>query len=645
MHNDPQQTIKMLVEQVFGIQIHAPCAAWNLLNIDAQVMPDDMSILHCYLQDPLLVTQDLKSKLVAEQLKKYAGAINKYDPLTTNLPPAANWAEYVAKLEDQLAQVKYRRQHNYEYHKVMPAAQIIQQLQAECWRLTEQYYGYGNLACFYIYFIEMTEHAGVTSFIYTEISKNISADQYISRVNINERNKYYTAYEQDHHQAYLAQGGYWAQGRSVIDGTAISNVFYYKSALKLFCHLYAKHLTVTALNLEDYGQVPYAQRVALWQQICQHFPDDTAADLNNIFYQYAKFVNEIPGEYFNHLGADLPAVKQPSPDQFHDLVKAAGLQGGQLIILPRNEVADLITRRFMHIHWQRKHQLNSSSEPSTCIRSANVTEQVRIWPNTIPYTRDHGLLLCGNCLPDDPAIFDAVTWQWNSPVDTQEVYDNAVHDIEKLFRELKLLCPPNDQTKLQSGEQFVYIFQNTLGYSTVPQTQHAHAARGTIEEFPVYMWPASAKTFAATLNARVEIVQIGHQLDACYLRVHFTDLDNDRLLKFLIDFNQAIFAHFGGTKHFDVYIHISVNLQGEYVFIYEPHVRLLGAENFKFFNPEINAISPRKPQYFIPHGGEITLFDADVEFAGGLAYLRKFFDLTCKQGVHKFINEYLAKVV
>ena len=59
-------------------------------------------------------------------------------------------------------------------------------------------------------------------------------------------------------------------------------------------------------------------------------------------------------------------------------------------------------------------------------------------------------------------------------------------------------------------------------------------------------------------------------------------------------------------------------------------------ENDLFFNQENNTASLRKPQYLQPEGTNLRLFTN--EFAGGLDFLRQFFDDTCKNDAYKFIE-------
>lgn len=571
----------------------------EFLNIPDVVEKDGISLISYYIDN---------QNLVSDKLKKYVASTPQQAKISKN------WDEYIQKLEQALSSVKYRKEHNYEQQTIMPTQQELLALQQECQLLTDNWYGdnNGNISCFYGYFIAMSQAAGVTAFRYDEIAKSISYDHYVSKVNAEQRKNYYIKY-QENNEEFIAQGGFNVKGKSVIDKGISNNIFFYKTARQLIYHNYAKKIIVADLNLEDYGQLPYLQRVKLWQLIQENYPCDTKEDQQNIFYQYACSIRENSDEYFNTLMQKFPDIYGITRQKMHDIIKIAGLQSGNLILIDSAQVDSWVPKRHLDISWHRKYPLENIRQPGTL-------EQARLLPNSIPYMLVHGLSVCADGL-----------------------IDNIPRDIEKLFREFKLLCPQIKYKETLQNEMLISIFQSPVAYSTIHATQHTQISNSTIQQFNLYNNLVGDKFYLANMDVNVELVQIGNLIDAMYLKIYFNNLDNEKLIQFILQLNQDIFLYFGGEKGLDVYIHMFITQDGKYVFIYQPCAYLIPIENDKFLNPENNIITSRRPQFLQPHVGDISYFTN--EMAAGLEYCRKFFDDTSKLGVYKFINDYIAKYI
>lgn len=628
-------TIKHIIELALGHSVNmrdsANCLIFTVENID------ELALIKHYLNHPSLITKELIDNLVATHLAMFP--VQKISNT-----PATRWDQYLLKLETALEQVKHRAASNYALEQIMPTQYELEQWQQECMDLTEQWYGAGkgNLSCFYKYFIAMSQAAGITYFKYMQIGKFISKDLYISAINKDQRKQYFWQHEQTK-KDYIAQGGYQAHGKSLIDATAISNTLYYKHAQLNIFHEFAKEWVVAELGLENYGQLPYAKRVTLWHLLQQHFPSSTPEDQNSIFYKFAEFVNYRPGEFFNHFASDLPEVNNVSQETFHNIVKIVGMQTKRLFLLPRTLVDNWVAKRHLVLKWQRQFPLNLIDKhgDTVTIRAKHSYEYGRIQPNELPYAIAHGLSLCGNGLREEPSKHDAAAFEWNNPVDTTCNIDNWPRDIEKIFKEFKFFYPRIDIKNQLFGESPCNIFHNGMAYSTIHATQHTHISVASVDEYLVYMLPAIATYELGTLNASCDIVQVGDDIDSIYLRFIFNDIDNTSLLELLIKFNEAIFMHFGGCMNFDVHLHLFINNAGKLVFIYEPHVLLIQLDHDTFKNPVTDAISNRKPQFFQPVSDHIEFFTDNR--ANGLDYCRKLFDATVRPGIKQFIVEFLDR--
>lgn len=633
--------IKHLVELALGHKIKVQPNAKDLLQVDPINSVDELALIKHYLNNPDLVNEQLISGLVDKQLKKYSCA-EKFD-----LHVATCWNEYLLKLEQLLEQVQYRKDNNFEYNDLMPTKQQLAQLQEECWELTQKWYGVGNgnIACFYRYFVAMSQAAGITCFEYPKIGKFISPDRYIVQINANQRRSQFEQHTKNY-QEFLAQGGNRALGRSPIDATAMANVLYFKSAQLRFNWQLAKKILTAALDLENYGQAPLLQRTKLWNLLQQHYPDNTTADQKSIFYHYMQYLNATPGEYFNYFAADLPEVNKVSPKMFHDIVKIAGLQSGHLILFSRDIVDNWIPKRMFNLKWVRKYDLKqiNDKQEAQIMRKAGAIELARFLPNELPYAPGHGISLCGDGLIDGIDQRGTVAYEWNTPDDEKIDLDNWPRDIEKIFREFKFFCPAIKYKPILLGEKLFTMFHNSMAYSTIHATQHTHIFATGYESFLIYNLPASEIFEVPNLKARFEFVQVGSEYDAFFLRIHFGELENEPLIKFLLDLTDALFIHFGGMQEIDIHLQLLATEDGTFVFTYEPHAFLLRLENDRFLNPYNQQTSPRRPQFLQPEGKDIAYMAADNEMAGGEAYCRTFFDATCKPGTRKYITEFSRKI-
>lgn len=619
--------IKHLVELSIGRKLIHNHNCEDFIQVDAPVAADILSLIRYYINNQHLVTPKLITSLVQEQLSKYNLAVN---PEIGVLPKSNNWLAYIEKLEKLLHVVRYRRTHNFAFDKIMSTQQQLYALQLECLELTEQWYGpgNGNIACFYRYFIAMSQEAYVTSFKYDQIDKYISKDGYISQINLAQRRAFCMQHEEVFFHDFVRQGGRWLRGRSEIDATSMSNMFYYKTAQLLLNYHFAQHLIVTELGLEDYGQLPYKQRLTLWHLLQHNFSDNTVLDKNNIFYKFIEYLNMRPGEFFNYFSEKLPEISLVSQQMLFDIMKIVGIQSRYLILFSRNIVDNWPPKRYLTLKWYRNNQ---------------ELELARIWPNEMPYAPGHGLSLCGNGLIDDWDLYGTPAYEWNTPVSTMAEKDNYVRDIEKIFKELNLLCPKIKYNNLLPKEQLLSIFQNTISYSTIKVTEHTHIVSCTIDDYPLYLLQSNAEITIPEFKARFQLVQVGSQPDAFFLKILLKELDNNALLNFLITMNKNFIEYFGGLDKVDCHMQLFATKLGDFVFVYEPHARLIQLDGDKFLNVDNDTITPRRPQLLYPTIGNIS--SVTNEMAAGLDFLSSFFDKTCKYGAHTWIWNYINQYV
>lgn len=605
---------------------------------------DELNAIVEVLRNPKSFDESSIEALVTEQINLYkiADTIDfKIDIVATSADFSSRWQAYVAKLELVVAKILARKKAGFELNILMPSQKQILELQHECWSLTAEYYGveHANYSCFYLYYIRMCEAAHITRYNYLELPKEISADHYVSQINIAEVLQISLEYRLKVYGGYIQQGGIWAHGRSEIDATSIVNVLYYKHAQQLLTLMLVKRLIVQALQqssnapIYDYGQLPDEQKIKIWQIIQKFYPADAAEDHSCIFYNFVKFCNYSPGSCFTAVPDQISEVRDSPANLIHAAIKIAGLLSKKLVLLKRSVTENWTPKRYLLLKWQRKYALAD-------LRDAGITENVRLWPNEMPYCSGHGLSLCGDGLVEGLEHYGSIAYEWNVPVDIRAELDNIPRDIEKMFREMKLLCPNIAIKPLLPGEDFIYMFQNTIAYSS-QSTQHLHIGCGAADRYKLFSLPANASKYVSHLGATIETVRVGNNPDAMYLRFVFNNLQNEVLIKFILDLSNTMVDHFGGYRHIDYLIMMLANQSGGYAFILEPHARLEPHSDGMFINPENQTVTQRKPQWVMPEGDHISEFAAQAPLAGGLDFTKQFYDDTCKKGVHEFMQQYL----
>lgn len=647
-YNNIVDALLSIIEQSLPFKVDAPPSFVGLPPIETG-QQDAHACIKYYMQHPELITKSLIRSIVEQQLQK----IHTWQELEFKLIPASNsndsnysfaarWQNYLDRLEYVLAEVKYRSDNNYEFNMLMPPQRQMLKLQQECLDLTSEWHGEqnANISCFYSYFIRMCEVARITRYAYLDLSKERSQDNFITQVNIQQRNHYAENYMKNIYNRFILQGGLWTHGRSDIDATNIANVLYSKYALQLLYLQAVKHAVVNIfraqkpeLHIESYGQIPDECKEKIWSLIQDYFPANSDSDKSNIFYKFANFINHNPGEYFVDIPHELHAHNL-SDHQVHVIIQVAGLVSGNLTLISRKITENWTPKRYLYLTWDRKYPLNG-------LRKAGICEHMRIWPNEMAYCPTHGLSLCGDGMLEGLDKYETLDYEWNVPVDTSADIVSNERDIEKMFREMQMLCPNVKSKPLLPGEQLLNVFQNTIAYST-QSTQHIHITSGCIDDYLLYKLSSDPK-YITDLNATLDIVQVGNCVDAILVKLQFYDLDNEILIKFLLDLNTHLLDFFGGIKNIDVMLVLLPTQDGKFIFIFEPHARLQLAKDGKFFNPENLKTHIRKPQWVRPLGNNVSLFDNKDQLSKGLDFLHMFYADTCKLGVHACISNFISQ--
>lgn len=615
MNKEDYRQIVSILEQVFACKIHASCPENTDFHLDFMDPTPGIDVVKNLIANQHMLTSENVNRLIVERLR---------------LPPEVKMIDsfrvYEAELADAVSAVKYRVAANYEYHKLLPTQQVLFALNDACVRFT------GSSSHFYYHYIKMCEIANIVRYKYSELNRCIAEDKMLSIIDMHHRNEMSELYLQNILDPYVQQGGVLAHGRSDIDATSVSNLFFYKHAKLLLYYQLAKNLIVTTKQVADYGQLPQHQREELWQKLQSAFPAFSTEDDNNIFYKFIKYINQRPGELYNSFSEELKEFSALPAEQMHMTLQYAGLESNQLVLVSRTFVENWHPKRFLSLSWQRKYPLVLiTAIEQVVVRKADSVEQIRIWPNELPYFPGHGLSICGNGLVEGYQEYGTAEYEWNMPRDPTAEITNIPRDIEKLFREMQLFDSEKDP---------VSIFQNAISYSSIQATQHCHIIKGDISCWPIYLLPES--DVYNLCDAKFEFVIVGTKQDALYLRVVFNNLDNEQLIETLIDMNNYLHEYYKGYEYLDTEMHI-FRQDNQYVFIYEPHARLLLLQNGRFYNPDIDQQTNRKPQYFVPNDLDVPICTDSAKH--GRQYLRDYFDKTYKSQMHRVMQQFFANLL
>lgn len=615
MQEQDYQQIVSILEQIFNCTISAASPENADLSLDFSSTDDDIAIVKNLIANQHLLTTEHVNRLIVERLK-----------LPYKFKKIESYAEYKAELADTVAGVKYRVAANNEYQKLLPSQQQLFALHDACVRFT------GNSAHFYLQYIEMCELANIVRYRYQDLNRCVASDKIISIIDMDQRNNLSKMYLRDILEPYIRQGGLLAHGRSDIDATSVSNLFYYKQARLILYYQFAKELISQTLQITDYAQLPQQQREQLWQALQKAFPADSESDQENIFYRFIQYINQAPGELYNHFSHQLEELGTLSADQAHMTIQSAGLKSNKLVLINRSKVENWHPKRFLSLQWVRKYPLELHTNSQTkVVRKAGCVEQIRVWPNELPYFPSHGLSICGNGLIEGFQEYGTPAYEWNMPQDPTAQITNVPRDVEKLFREMRLFDSPTDP---------INIFQNPISYSSIQNTQHCHLIKGTMESWPIYL--LTAATTYKIYDASFEFVQVGKLHDAVFLRVIFSSLDNENLIKKLIDLNNYLHGKYKGSEYLDAEMHIFRH-DDHYVFIYEPHARLQLLQNGCFYNPDLDVQTYRKPQYFVPTAEHMPICEDNAK--NGKQYLSDYFDKTAKHNIYQLMHDYITEAL
>ena len=188
--------------------------------------------------------------------------------------------------------------------------------------------------------------------------------------------------------------------------------------------------------------------------------------------------------------------------------------------------------------------------------------------------------------------------QLNLPRDPKSKLKNwFLTDIEKVIIECTYLNPAaEDEHMLLPGEKYYDVGQNTKAGSSISDTQHTQIWNGSTKSYKVYELENNPQ-FSKSINAFVDIVQVGTNVDAFYLKFKTKTPLNISLLEILTDLRIAFLKAFGGVRFVDFNFKAMADERGYYAIFLHPVCMLEKESEERVYNMDTKEFSDANEQY------------------------------------------------
>lgn len=518
------------------------------------------------------------------------------------------WEPFRDNLDQLVVATKAKTLKNYELANRMPSQKTILKLQQQNINLTKLWYGqdYGNFNLVYQYFYKMADAAHITMYRYEFINVKQTEDGYLSTVDLESRREYFNNYTKYIDEPYINQGGLINDAKSPIDDLNLNNVLSKTKADLYLTHDYIKQVILKLIQIEqekimgnhsykkdslafklllqydyqiieNYGQLPQEFKESLWQALQQLFNDEASSvfsDFNSFMLQDEATKSKQLAECFSDFAkTDITANR--------DFIKALAVLKGNLKIINREKMDEFNKMRYLVCSWQRQVDFITITDNSTkIVRKKNTLETSRIRINQMPYKKSHVLALVDSGNIEGYNDYATAKYNWNTPIDNTEHINNLQRDFEKVLANTWHINPKHPKDKLLPGECYVDCMQNLAISSTIPTTQHLHISITDFSSFKIFKWQ-NQPTFKHSINAIVDIVQLGKDNDAIMLKLETKTLLDLDFVNFISEFKLEYFKNFGGLDMVDLYFHVIPRITGDFVVIIIPSNKTCDGKNIE----------------------------------------------------------------
>lgn len=288
-----------------------------------------------------------------------------------------------------------------------------------------------------------------------------------------------------------------------------------------------------------------------------------------------KFLREVVGGEFKDRTDDAevsPELRDKYRKNVHKLFVITGMFQGFIKVEPRRKVEQEAPHRHFELAWSRCGDLtsHSSSEGETVFRKRGTKEVTGIRANGMPYLEKHGLGIPVTSFREALPVVHTMGYNVNFPLDEEACLQNwFLIDIEKILKEYTLLNSPLPEAERLEGEESVDTAQNPKIGSSIEKTQHSQYSRASIKDYPLYQRRNDPKFFPK-LNATVDLVPVGEDPDACFLKIVAENPSSEEIIQFLLELKNKFLEKAGGPLNVDFNVKCIDNLDGTATIIFAP---------------------------------------------------------------------------
>eukprot|EP01104_Vermistella_antarctica_P015176 TRINITY_DN4921_c0_g2_i8.p1 TRINITY_DN4921_c0_g2~~TRINITY_DN4921_c0_g2_i8.p1 ORF type:complete len:973 (+),score=162.40 TRINITY_DN4921_c0_g2_i8:616-3534(+) len=253
--------------------------------------------------------------------------------------------------------------------------------------------------------------------------------------------------------------------------------------------------------------------------------------------QFVEFTRNHPGSIF------------AGDREEHKKLLLLGMWTNNISVVKRSCMETMTVHRYLPIEWTREVTLWTIDESGQecALRRNGDKEFSRIRKNAYPYAESHGMGITTGGVVEGEQEHGSLLYDLGAVAasDPEGKLSNwYCNDIEKVVQEVYLLNP-SAEDDLLPGEAYHIVGQNPKQGSSIGETQHTQIWRGDTRDWPL-MTLENRAMYCREIGAYIDLVQVGEECDAFYVKLRTRNPANPALVEHLQDLRLLLLRHFGG---------------------------------------------------------------------------------------------------